>query len=229
VRRGPAPRSGPTADGAQARKSQRPKNNSVNQTDITNTRTTEQERQWDGQPYQKASWYMLNLRALLQETPEARQYIESGVLVGSKSKPSPSTPCHTCKRMSTETTRGALSKLLSTSQRSRTIPGQKDKCTPISKPAEAAESSGGDESAEPSTPPSTESIPTTLADLGVDTKRFVVAPEVIIQFEDQILRHWTNRIMDDYLQREILAEYNHRGTALIRAMEVIHDPVRPVA
>ena len=108
-------------------------------------------------------------------------------------------------------------------------PGQKDKCTPISKPAEAAESSGGDESAEPSTPPSTESIPTTLADLGVDTKRFVVAPEVIIQFEDQILRHWTNRIMDDYLQREILAEYNHRGTALIRAMEVIHDPVRPVA
>jgi hypothetical protein len=28
-------------------------NNSVNQTDITNTRTPEQERQWDGQPYQK--------------------------------------------------------------------------------------------------------------------------------------------------------------------------------
>ena len=59
-------------------------NNSVSTTDISNTRTTEQERQWDGQPYQKVSWYMLNLRALFQEIPEARQYIESGVLVGSK-------------------------------------------------------------------------------------------------------------------------------------------------
>jgi hypothetical protein len=41
----------------------------------------------------------------------------------------------------------------------------------------------------------------------------------IIQFEDQTLRHWTNRVTDDYLQRELLADYNHRGTTLIRAME----------
>ena len=35
--------------------------------------------------YQKVSWYMLNLRALFQEIPEARQYIESGVLVALQS------------------------------------------------------------------------------------------------------------------------------------------------
>jgi len=186
-------------------------NNTVSQTDISNTRTTEQERQWDGQPYQKVSWYMLNLRALFQEIPEARQYIESGVLVGSKTVTVYSL-AHVQAYVNGNYERGTLKSPFDFS----TLP---DECTPISKPVAAAESSEDEESAQPSTPPSIEFIPTTLADLGVDTKRFVVAPEVIIQFEDQILRHWTNKILDDYLQREILAEHNHRGTALIRAME----------
>ena len=154
---------------------------------------------------------MLNLRALFQEIPEARQYIESGVLVGSKTVTVYSL-AHVQTYVNGDYDRGTLKSPFDFS----TLP---DKCTPISKPVAAAESPEGEESAQPSTPPSTEFIPTTLADLGVDTKRFVVAPEVIIQFEDQILRHWTNKILDDYLQREILAEHNHRGTALIRAME----------
>ena len=186
-------------------------NNTVSTTDISNTRTTEQERQWDGQPYQKVSWYMLNLRALFQEIPEARQYIESGVLVGSKTVTVYSL-AHVQTYVNGDYERGTLKSPFDFS----TLP---DECTPISKPVAAAESPEGEEGAQPSTPPSTEFIPTTLADLDVDTKRFVVAPEVIIQFEDQILRHWTNKILDDYLQREILAEHNHRGTALIRAME----------
>ena len=148
---------------------------------------------------------MLNLRALFQEIPEARQYIESGVLVGSKTVTVYSL-AHVQTYVNGDYERGTLKSPFDFS----TLP---DECTPISKPVAAAESPEGEESAQPSTPPSTEFIPTTLADLDVDTKRFVVAPEVIIQFEDQILRHWTNKILDDYLQREILAEHNHRGTA----------------
>ena len=149
---------------------------------------------------------MLNLRALFQEIPEARQYIESGVLAGSKTVTVYSL-AHVQTYVNGDYERGTLKSPFDFS----TLP---DECTPISKPVAAAESPEGEESAQPSTPPSTEFIPTTLADLGVDTKRFVVAPEVIIQFEDQILRHWTNKILDDYLQREILAEHNHRGMAV---------------
>ena len=179
-------------------------NNSVSTTDISNTRTTEQERQWDGQPYQKVSWYMLNLRALFQEIPEARQYIESGVLVGSKTVTVYSL-AHVQTYVNGDYERGTLKAPFDFS----TLPNE---CTPISKPVAAAESPEDADSAQPSTPPSTEFIPTTLADLGVDTKRFVVAPEVIIQFEDQILRHWTNKILsptDDVLRMHtFLVKYN---------------------
>ena len=122
---------------------------------------------------------MLNLRALFQEIPEARQYIESGVLVGSKTVTVYSL-AHVQTYVNGDYERGTLKSPFDFS----TLP---DECTPISKPVAAAESPEGEDSAQPSTPPSTEFIPTTLADLGVDTKRFVVAPEVIIQFEDQIL------------------------------------------
>ena len=38
--------------------------NSVNTADITNKHSTEEQRQWDGQPYLKPNWYMRNKRAL---------------------------------------------------------------------------------------------------------------------------------------------------------------------
>ena len=137
-------------------------NNSVNQTDITNTRTPEQERQWDGQPYQKMAWYMLNSRALLQEIPEARQFIESGVLVGSKTVTVYSL-AHAQAYINGDYARGTLKAPFDFS----TLPAQ---CTPISTPVAAAVSSDDEEGAIPSTPPSTERIPTTLADLGADTR-----------------------------------------------------------
>jgi len=165
---------------------------------------------WAALP-EEVAWYMLNSRALLQEIPEARQFIESGVLVGSKTVTVYSL-AHAQVYIDGDYARGTLKAPFDFS----TLPVQ---CTPISKPVAAAASSDDEESAPPSTPPSTEHIPTTLADLGADTKRFVIAPEVILQFEDQTLRHWTNRVTDDYLQRELLADYNHRGTTLIRAME----------
>ena len=58
--------------------------NHVNQPDNSTIHTTQTERQWDGQLYQKILWYLLNLRDLLQAIPEARQYFVSGVIVGTK-------------------------------------------------------------------------------------------------------------------------------------------------
>ena len=117
-------------------------NNSVSTTDISNIRTTEQERQWDGQPYQKVSWYMLNLRALFQEIPEARQYIESGVLVGSKTVTVYSL-AHVQTYVNGDYERGTLKAPFDFS----TLPNE---CTPISTPVAAAESPEDADSAQPS-------------------------------------------------------------------------------
>ena len=55
--------------------------NSVNTADITNKHSTEEQRQWDGQPYLKPNWYMRNQRALYNDVEGARQFLQSGVIV----------------------------------------------------------------------------------------------------------------------------------------------------
>ena len=75
-------------------------NNSVNQSDITNKHSADEQRQWEGQPYRKPLFYVCNKRTLYKDMPEARQFITSGVIVGSKNV----TVCPICKRTSVVTT-----------------------------------------------------------------------------------------------------------------------------
>ena len=91
---------------------------------------------------------------LFQEIPEARQYIESGVLVGSKTVTVYSL-AHVQTYVNGDYERGTLKAPFDFS----TLPNE---CTPISTPVAAAESPEDADSAQPSTPPSTEFIPTTL-------------------------------------------------------------------
>ena len=66
-------------------------------------------------------------------------------------------------------------------------------------------------------PPGIMYIPTSIKDLaGGD--RFQVAPETIAQREEDILRHFTDRITDAHLRVEIVEEHNNQGTRFIRQM-----------
>ena len=48
--------------------------------------------------------------------------------------------------------------------------------------------------------------------------RFQVAPETIAQREEDILRHFTDRITDAHLRVEIVEEHDNQGTRFIRHM-----------
>ena len=188
--------------------------NSVNTADITNKHSTEEQRQWDGQPYLKPNWYMRNQRALFNDVEGARQFLQSGVIVGTKSVTVLSLP-HLQVYVTGDYVKGTLEAPFDFS----TLP---DKCTPILVPDKAATPAEGTEGA-PSTPPLKEVIPTTIAELAelldFDVKRFTVAPEMIAQFDERIVRHWTTQITCDHLQRETLDDCNNRGTTFIILME----------
>ena len=188
-------------------------NATVNHHSDNTDKHSDQELQlWDGQPYLKPTWYVRNKRTLYKEIPEARQFIESGVIVGLKSVTVFSLP-HLQSYLGGDFTKGTLDAPFDFS----TLP---EKCTPIEVSVEAEDTA----SLFPSPPPSEiEIIPTTLAELAkhldFDTKRFTIAPEMIVQFNERIARHWINRITCDHLQRETLDDCNNSGTAFIRAME----------
>ena len=59
--------------------------NSVNQADSTNNNSLDELHLWDGQPYLKPTWYTRNKRTLYEQIPGARQFLQSGVIVGTKS------------------------------------------------------------------------------------------------------------------------------------------------
>jgi len=100
-------------------------------------------------------------------------------------------------------------------------------CTPVA-PIAAAPPAGAP--AAP-IPPIILFTPTSIKDLaGGD--RFQVAPETIDQREEDILRHFTDRVTDAHLRIEIVEEHGNKGTRFIRHMTVKmgrHDSTKMAA
>ena len=61
--------------------------------------------------------------------------------------------------------------------------------------------------------------PTNLADLGPDASRFQIAPEICEGMEQEILRHWTDQILDQSLRIETVELHNNKGTDFLRQTE----------
>ena len=59
-----------------------------------------------------------------------------------------------------------------------------------------------------------------MADLGTRCARFIEAPEICEAMDENILRHWVNRISGEDLANTYLKKHNHSGIAFIIAMEL---------
>ena len=174
-----------------------------NQTDNTDNTATDDAREWDGKPFDEVTWYTSNLKMLYNEVAGAREFCTSGLVVSDK-KVSVISVQHAQAYMDGTLEQGTLNSPFDAT----TLP---DQCTPVA-PIVAAPPAGAPAAQAPAP-----IIPTSIKELaGGD--RFQVAPETIAQREEDILRHFTDRITDAHLRVEIVEEHDNQGTRFIRNM-----------
>ena len=68
------------------------------------------------------------------------------------------------------------------------------------------------------TPPALPTMitPTSISELGPDAARFQIAPEIGEGVEQEILRHWTDQILDQSLRIETVEQHDNKGAVFIR-------------
>ena len=177
-------------------------------TDVNSDKTITTAREWTGRPYDKPGWFFSNQKTLFDEVDGSREFITCGIVVSDR-KVSVKNIMHAQAYMNGTIVRGTLQNPFDVSS----LPAV---CTDVIQPAAV-----GTPAIVVGAPPALPTMitPTSLAELGPDAARFQIAPEICEGMEQDILRHWTDQILDKSLRIETVELHSNKGTVFIRQTE----------